>query len=285
LTSTLREQPIAWSYEQEYPIVLHHSQPPLSHLVVGHGSLWFREFINPIQTKSSRVGLIGNIATTPTHRGQGIQRMLMQHLEETARSQGAKAVILWSDLHSFYQKLGFASISREIRYRFQQTPDKAVRPVRKVAATELADYDLVTMLAMRPKVSWTLQRSAAEFRQLLTIPETHLFMRRDKTDITGWWIIGKGADMGGVIHEWGALGPEILLEGIRSTLRSYEIYELMLLVPGTIETRWHTCFDAACASKETHPMALAKALVDSAEESRETLDMLSTSFIWGLDSI
>ncbi len=46
-------------------------------------------------------------------------RILLGEVEAKARAQGAQAMILWSDLDSFYQKLGFKVFGEELRVTFQ----------------------------------------------------------------------------------------------------------------------------------------------------------------------
>lgn len=291
LASTMRDRPLAWQYRDEYPIVLHPSAAQLSHciyqgqILVAHATIWQRTLKHISKDQTIPIALIGNVATHPDYRGIGLQRQLLEHLEKIALSQGSKALVLWSDLTLFYQKLGFSSNGREIRYGIRAGRFKHAPSPKKVKASTLSDHNLVTMLKLRPELEWTLDRSAAEFRTLLSIPECHLFLNEQDSQILSWCVIGKGSDMAGVIHEWGARRPQDLLDLIQGVLRDYKIEQLLLLAPLTLTKAWKNSFDTASSFKEEHPMALAKTLTPASSSSEDPAQALKNGFIWGLDSI
>jgi GNAT superfamily N-acetyltransferase len=288
LTTSLREPGYRWSYASEYPIVLGpeaqstswclHSQGRL----VAHANLWPRTLLHAAGQKSFQVGLVGNVATHPDHRGHGHMKALLSHLAEIAPSQNLQALVLWSDLLGFYQNLGFRSIGREIRLRIPRSEGLRPTGIKQRDVASLSDGQLEALLKARPAVDWTLERSVQDFRTLLSIPDTHLFLRQSGAAIRSWLVIGKGSDMRGVIHEWGAFSADELVADIQSILHELDIPELLLLCPGNLHHHWIAPLKQRSSDSSPHHMALALAMT---ERGQEALAALAKGFIWGLDSI
>jgi len=288
LTASLRDSGITWDYASEYPLVLSGTGDQTSWCVfegtniVAHANLWIRDLTRLADQKSIQIGLIGNVATGAEHRGRGIMSSLMSHLEKTAQSQNLKALVLWSDLLEFYQTLGFTSIGRELRFRISRDDRRRSTGITAVSRDSLSDDDLVTMLKHRPRMDWTLERAADEFRALLGIPDTNLFIRRKGLRIQSWMLIGKGADMRGIIHEWGSLSADELMADVQSILHTHDIPELTLLTPGNLHHHWVSPLKLRSNGYTEHPMALGKSI---GIHGGEAIQALARGFIWGLDSI
>lgn len=288
LASCLRETPISWGYAAEYPLVLGPDGDQtswctfLDNHLVAHANLWPRILTHISGSKSFRIGFVGNVATHPDHRGHGFMTALIRHLANLAETQGLHALVLWSDLLQFYQNLGFRSIGRERRYHIQKSGSGRSTGIVKEMSHNLSDNDLHEMMTLRPKVEWSIERSLSEFRALSTIPETNLFIRRKTMRIETWIMIGKGADMQGVIHEWGARSPEGLVLDIETILHDYDVQELTVLVPEQLQGGWHSTLKRHSHHSKDYPMALAMPI---GPEGADALQALSRGFIWGLESI
>jgi N-acetylglutamate synthase-like GNAT family acetyltransferase len=288
LTTSLRDSNYHLNYSEEYPLVLApeaqvHSWCVHSHgKLVAHANLWPRQLLHTSGQKSFQVGLVGNVATHPHHRGNGHMKALLSHLAKIAETQNIHVLVLWSDLLEFYQNFGFRSIGRELRLKITRLPLKKPTEMKSCTVDSLDDHQLEWLLQTRPKIEWTLGRSLKDFRALLKIPETHLFIRKSGQSIRSWVVIGRGADMKGVIHEWGALSASELLDDIQTILLSLDINELLLLCPGNLAHQWITALKRGAAAITNHPMALALSVTDRADEC---VSALSRGFIWGLDSI
>jgi hypothetical protein len=207
---------------------------------------------------------------------------MFSYLEKTAQSQGIQALVLWSDLLEFYQNLGFSSIGREVRFSFTLNPKITSSGIKQSPVEALSDMDLAEMLELRPKQDWSIKRSLDEFRALLGIPNTRLFIRRKNSRISAWLLIGKGSDMQGVIHEWGSSKADEVVHDIQSILETWDIPELMLLTPSHLPYHWIQHFKEHCKQYTEHPMALGLPI---GHRGRDAIAALTQSFIWGLDSI
>ena len=207
---------------------------------------------------------------------------IFDHLTAVARSNDLEALILWSDLLQFYQKLGFSSIGRESRFVLGRCDRGGTSPVSKIAAQDLSDADLHRMLQLRPKVEWELERSLTEFRALLAIPNTALFVRRKGLAVVSWFAIGKGSDMQGIVHEWGASAPQELIQDIQTVLELWNLTSLTVLSPVTIARSWIETFRLHAISQTEHSMALGLPI---GNKGQEALSAIARSFLWGFDSI
>lgn len=285
LQKTLRTSENEFSIQEEYPIVLSKELGQkfsycLMHedKIVCHANLWPRKIISPNQID---IGLIGNVATDPDFQKRGLMQELFIHIEKEAQNQGLKALVLWSDLQLFYQKLGFQSLSQEVRFHFNlsslQDFPSGPAPFFLVESPSEESVDFESLLSLRPNCV-TLNRSAKEFEKLLQIPSTHLFVLVDENKYLAYFVLGKGADMAGVIHEWGALSPKYLVQAAEHVLTLSGWPEVILLAPDNISKEFEENLNLFSLKKEKHPMALYKPL------GEDQLRQLNP-FIWGLDSI
>lgn len=312
LQSTSREPDSPFAIEREYPIVLGQAMAAASVCLtkapftasadlICHSSLWPRRLVGA--GGEFRVGLIGNVATHPDWRNRGLMTKLLAEVSARAVAEGLSALILWSELTGLYERLGFVPTGKELRYTFHRerliakltmAEIAAGYNLKAVAASELSDADLGRCLALRPLAPFTLHRGVTEFRQLLTIPNLKIFVRRDEAsgELASFYLVDKGVDMPQVIHEWGFLRPadsgasaprqlaaELFVIG---EALGYE--QFLLLAPGQLDTACpelsRLCAELVIAA-ESHPMALIKLLSDQ----RAVRQALAEAFVWGLDGI
>lgn len=278
LSKCLRQNPYPFDIQEEYPIVLssdgyiHSYCVKIGNDLVAHANLWPREIVYPNQNFYMKVALIGNVATHPRYRSRGIMKHLLNEIEKIAIESSIKSLILWSDLDSFYHKFGYLKMGSEFRYVF--TFDSGIKLNHDLVCVDprsLTSDDLQVISDLRLEVPLTLRRSTCEFRRLLTIPAMGLFLIVCRSEIVAFMILGKGADMVGVIHEWGG-DLDLLVAGFHSIMSMLEISQVTVLAPFS-----NKVFDRLCSSKSSHHMALCKKL--------QTTSDLSELFIWGLDSI
>lgn len=276
------ESPQTYSIEAEYPLVLPLEKseysfcgilPNSPRQVLVHANFLPRTLdtqIGPIQ-----VGFIGNVATDETVRGQGWMRHLFSFLENHARNHGLAALILWSDLPSFYHKLGYTPFGSE--RRFQCRLEAPAQWNGEIIVEETPDSALFAQLdTLRPVVPLTYQRTQAEWGQLLLIPDSILLLAISAGEVEGFCILGKGYDMIGVVHEWGAREPAILERLLQHILAKTGWQNLTLLAPPKLDTKWEQWLDGQECS--LHPVGLLQALTPQAK-------ILETAFFWGMDGI
>ncbi len=207
-------------------------------------------------------------------------RILFDHLELCSRNSHSSALILWSDLNSFYEKLGFVSWGKEIRYDLSREKIlKCLIPSEYHFSSD-SDLNILNKLLKNRCAVPTLVRSAKEFKQLLEIPWTDFRMTKNTSNGTHCYgIVGKGADMQGVIHEWGADNELEFLALLSSFFSRYKLKKLTLLCPGNLDGNWRIFFNSVSTLEKFYPMCLLKILQNKHSEILEKL------FVWGLDSI
>ncbi len=289
LQECLRPDPLPFPIEQEYPIVLAPEGQSYSYChdfqnqLCSHANLWPRKVINALGQEQFLIGLVGNVATDPRFRGHGHMRSLLTAVEEIAQKSQMQALFLWSDLSSFYQKLGFVSVGQEFHFHFLESrASSKIKTSARLVRMDLqgiTDELLIKLQGLKPKVSMTLERSLAEFRRMLEIPWISLYVAYETADIVAFALMGKGYDMMGVIHEWGCTEASYLLDLVNFVRREQSLPQCMLLTPGELKPSWHQEILDQASAVEAVPMALMKPLREG--KGKE----LNQLFIWGLDSI
>ena len=288
LQDGLRPDGAPYPIETEYPLVLGAGKEAFSYCLgtqkepVAHAHLWPRRLKGGPLNTDLLIGLVGNVVTHQQFRGQGLARELLEELKLEATQQGLSALVLWSDLHEFYQKCGFTSCGEERRWLIKVgSPANLERPsslVQDVASIDLCDQ----LLACRWHEIATIQRNAQEFADLLRIPGVSLMTDLQQPaahSVTTFTIMGKGCDMVGVVHEWGAPHALALVEQVKAQGRLHGISEVLLLTPARLPSGWYEALCQQASQSSRHPMALAWCVDDHARQA------LEQSFIWGLDSI
>jgi len=200
-------------------------------------------------------------------------------------------LILWSDLLEFYQKQGFRSFGDERRYIYTQSSLSQSHinlPLKNLffVKHEINSFNDVTLgafLELRPKTYLTINRSMQEFSSLLTIPNLNVFSSSDNNGkLTAFAILGKGADMESVVHEWGGHSPNDVLNLLSFILADSKLEAAMLLAPKSLAGEFHMDLNKFSSGMEEHAMALAWT---NPNLPKKELQQLESLFIWGLDSI
>ncbi len=290
LQNSLRDSLVPYRIDQEFPIVLNPTHKNLSFCVtdekkqlLAHANFWPRHFWDRDLQKSFAVALVGNVATHPEFRNKGIMTQLLNFLWEKARNLEFEALVLWSDSAKFYRGLGFLGFGTEYRWVFRRegfTPSLGTGVFKLEQARQFDDLEYDKLIALRYPTQVTLLRTASEFKKYISIPETYLFTLRNFEEIEAYAVLGKGADMSELIHEWGAKNPQKILELINFILSYLQRFELALLTPVDLSEEWLSAFIKVNASYNHRSMALGKFLPDSA-----IAKLSPRCFIWGLDSI
>ncbi len=287
LQNALRPQSTRFPIQDEYPIVLSPFNSSLSYcfqdatVLCAHANLWPRRVRDRSLLESYQVGLVGNVATAETHRGKGLMRDLISNLVHIANEQNLSALILWSDLSEFYHKLGFESLGKEYHFHFDAMELERLTKVNifELSPERIDATVLNNIMELRYKVPLTLERSLTDYQVLSRIPNMKLYTAWEDTNLVGFSWIGKGEDMVGVIHEWGAYEPEYMLDIVQFVTRAQDLDRIMVLSPFELNETWYQAFIEESILCETIPMAFTKILDESKRDS------LASLFIWGIDSI
>lgn len=295
LQESLREPNSEFLISEEYPIVLTKDQSEYSFGItipekksssrlVAHANLWPRVVVNQSKEPITKIGLVGNVATDESFRGQGIMQLLLEKIKAYAREQSLSMLILWSDLIDFYKKLGFTPFGQESRFyldyrNFESDYDRQTSEI--MTASHLTKNEISSLMNLRCQSRYTIERSSEEFQLLLSIPDTTLIVMRVGDHISGYGILGKGYDMIGVIHEWGATSPSILKKIIAHAFRRTGFSQLVLLTPQPAPLKIKNVLRSWAFEEVDHHLGLCCDLSGKGTECFNSEEL----FIWGLDSI
>lgn len=295
LQSTLRsDEQDKVAIESEYPLVLAPEYRNRSYLllqdqqIIAHCNTLERLVVSETQT-SFAVGLVGNVATSPHFRGQGHMRTLLAHMNEVAANHHWSALILWSDLLTFYQNLGFAALGKERRWHVSR---KLLRDRSKqlknqglefAAGGNISLEQAEKLMKCRAQCPCTLARTPLEMLTLLKIPQTHLFQAHDPgTSEFAFLIMGRGSDMKGIVHEWGGNSGRALTLLLLRLIEVLQMESIMVLAPEALDQRNYEILKKLSKSHEKHPSALVRFTDSATSEQKEAI---ANMFVWGLDSI
>lgn len=150
------------------------------------------------------LGMIGLVYTDPRERRRGLATACVEACTRDLARAGAAAVILWSDRHAFYRRLGFVPAGRESLLRLDARALAAaierLGPVDDVGEPEDDEWPLLETM-IRGQRSFAL-RVPGELQRLAAAPDCSLRVARREGRAAAYAARGRGDDFPGVVHEW-----------------------------------------------------------------------------------
>jgi N-acetylglutamate synthase-like GNAT family acetyltransferase len=195
-----------WSIASEYPTAL--NQENIHNLriiaegdkVLSHAAL--KTHIVKTPGAIFKAGAIGSVITHDKYRNQGLSTLVLNDCMELARKQDCDFAILWTNLHEFYNKIGFALAGYEISLAIDSDFNVQKDPQYKILKTPNVDPIALHKLMSQQTVSTF--RNPDEVRKYLNIPNSNVYTLWEPNGALGAYCVeGKGADLGGYVHEWG----------------------------------------------------------------------------------
>ncbi len=202
-----------WSIATEYPTAL--SKENIHNLrvitegetVLSHAALKPHIVKTPIAIL--KVGAIGSVVTHEGYRNKGLSRTVLNDCLDLAKKQDCDIAILWTNLYDFYQKIGFALAGYEISLLIDETFKVSLDPQCKILKSPHIDPMALHKLMSKHTVSTF--RNPDEVKKYLNIPNSNVYSLWNPDGSLGAYCVeGKGADLGGYIHEWGGGVSKIL---------------------------------------------------------------------------
>ncbi len=160
----------------------------------------------PVEAVGQRIelGMIGMVYTDPTLRGRGAARIAIERAIEQMKERGTALAILWSDLDSFYERLGFDRAGVENFYlldaercRSARTENLDAMDVRKAAPTDW--QSLERLYAAKPSRHL---RAAGDLERLAAAPDCETLVAVRAGVLVAYAAMGRGDDLTGVVHDW-----------------------------------------------------------------------------------
>lgn len=164
--------------------------------LVGHIAYSKREVL--IANKSYDITFIGAIAVAKEYRGQGIfQKLFTLALDELQTS--TDIFMLWSGEPKLYEKYGFS----ECGHVYQWGELEYSTDLKETA--HISDDDLEQIKELY-KQTWPNRviRTDEQWAQLRHMHSVKVFLIKKDDRVHHYGLIGKGADLSGIIHEYGS---------------------------------------------------------------------------------
>lgn len=194
-----------WSIANEYPTALTSTNLHNMRIITDEERILSHAVIKPLVIKAPHVILklaaIGSVVTDPAHRKQGLStRVLQECLTESTRQQ-ADLAILWTDQYDFYRRMGFELAGTEISMMIHTPPAFDGQNLRFSADPKVSPEAIFRLYNQHTVGS---SRTTEDIRKFMSIPRTKVYTAwTQEGQLAAYAIEGKGADLGGYIHEWG----------------------------------------------------------------------------------
>ncbi|MEM6571688.1 MAG: GNAT family N-acetyltransferase [Planctomycetota bacterium] len=202
------------------------------------------------------IALVGSVATSSEHRGRGLGTLTLEKATAAAAAEGAALMLLWADDPTWYQERGWVPFGSENVFVVEQEnafllpePD-GVRPIE--AKDRVAVHELYCKHLSRA------DRTLEDTITMLGVPNMTTLVREHEGEIVGYACVGRGEDLGGVVHEWGG-DPEGVLPIVGQFWNDLddEAGRLFMMIPDT-ETDFLAYFKFVRAAGAKGILAMAK---------------------------
>ena len=213
---------------------------------------------------------IGGVFTRGEKQGQGLATKLVEKCAREAKRGGAALAFLWSDKHEFYRKLGFHLVGRQWTLKLEpahapklsELGEKLGIPASALKITdENVDEDFLRQSrGFLETYPLGIARSEEEHALYLRSGSCRVISAWVGRQLAAYFVIGKGRDLQGYIHEWG--GAEGALHHLAARCLTDFGRELFLLSPQFMpeEVPWIYALDGLGVPTTAEYLALVKLL-------------------------
>lgn len=230
LNGSLREG-TGWSIATEYPTALASSNLHNMRIITEAERVVSHAVIKPLVIKSPqviyKVAAIGSVVTDPSRRNQGLSTKILNDCLAEATRQQCDIAILWTNMHDFYRRLGFELAGREISLVMDHPLNVPPGGLRFSDDNKVSAEAIHRLFAAHTVGS---TRSVDDIRKFLAIPKTKIYTAWEPDGaLAAFAVEGKGADLGGYLHEWG--GGVTKLLALLSWIKARRQDTLTLIAP------------------------------------------------------
>lgn len=212
-----------------------------------------------------RVAILGGVVTHPSHRGRGLASNIVSFALEWAESQNAQAILLWTQEHALYERLGFQQVGRQVTVPLSRIQ---LRQNVSIQVNEGWVPALFEKLKNRPL---GLRLTDSDLGWVSAHKNVRWFWSGSPENPTAYAAIGKGIDLTGLVHEWG--GDPRALASLLFEVRNRVPYASVLGHPVWLAANL-LCEEALTARFE--PLCMARSL-------RGDGALPEPLWLWGVD--
>lgn len=202
-------------YIKEYPVMF--SNENLKNLrvaiyepteeIVSHVGVCPRLF--NINNKWFPIILIGSVATHPDHRNNGIASYLINNIHEEMSSLGFSLSILWAEVPTLYEKLGYYPVGRSFLFFINKKNSSIYLQANRTYLTndkykinKVSQDSTTALLTLYNKRYSSIYRSEKELSSFVDLVGSQTYSLEKNNEIVAFASIGKGSDMKNVVHDW-----------------------------------------------------------------------------------
>ncbi len=203
----------SWSICAEYPTAFTTENIHNIRIITEGEKFLSHAILKPLFVKTPqavfKIAAIGSVVTNSEYRNQGLSKTIITDCLDLAKAQDCDIAMLWTNLYDFYQKMGFALAGFEVSLTIDSHFEVQVDPKFKILKTHMIDASAIQKLLSQHTI--TTLRSLEEIKRFLSIPNSHIYTLWEPNGTIGAFAVeGKGADLGGYIHEWGGSVSRLL---------------------------------------------------------------------------
>lgn len=205
---------IKWSLHDEYPLAFDEKNRGNIRIISDGQEILSHAVLKPTLIKTPyhlfKVGFLGSVVTSEKHRGNGYSKEVINSCLEASDAQGCDFTILWTNLFDFYSKLGFevagSEVALQMNAKFSPKENDGIKILNTPNVSPQA------LLRIYNKHSLRTLRTEQDVSRYLKIPNSSVYTAWNKAtnELEAYCIVGKGADFGGFIHEWGGKVSSLL---------------------------------------------------------------------------
>lgn len=240
-----------WSITSEYPTALNQENIHNLRIITEGNQVLSHAALKPHIIKTPiaifKAGAIGSVVTHDKYRNQGLSRTVLNDCLDLAKKQDCDFAILWTNLHDFYQKIGFALAGYEVSLAIDSNFEVQRDTQYKILKTSNVDPMALHKLMSQHTVSTF--RNPDEVRKYLNIPNSNVYTLWEPNGALGAYCVeGKGADLGGYIHEWGG-GVSRILQLLKY-IQEDQKREIKIIAPNHAHNLIDSCMERGALRTE-----------------------------------
>lgn len=175
--------------------------------VLAHMAVKLKTFT--IDTTTYRSGFLGGICVSPERRGQGLLKKLFQEVFQHYQDKGVCFWFLWSDQSSLYERFDFYELG-EIVMGGQELNHSLLKNHHRLCWRDLSavQFERVKQLYQQTWSDYLIpERTNEDWEEMAKIESVDLYFNH-----SSYFCLNKGQDLQGIIHEWGAEKPELVIQ-------------------------------------------------------------------------
>ena len=254
---------VDWSVNNEYPVAVSNYNLNNIKFIEDAGSIVSHALLKYLMIKTPvglfKVAIVGSVVTDKDHQKKGLANKLITELLAKAQKDNCDICLLWSDLDTFYNKLGFELAGSEEHLSIQK-PNGQLTINNELRFSDAKNIDPKLILKLFSEHQIGSVRSEKEIASYLKIPNSKVFtLWNDKNNLLAYAIKGRGMDLPNVIHEWGGNVPN-LLQLFSHISHSKEVNDFQLITSSTATNLINKIKDNFVCSHDSRTLGYIKIL-------------------------